>query len=81
MLQVEWEHQTCDQGVITLSSDTETSGELTIPFMDQILEVTQDGLVLWEKGSAYEGGVYPSPNGLVIPLTGGDHSLLVHFDC
>ena len=80
-LRVEWERPTCDQGLIDISSAEQTSGKLTIPFMEQILEVTQDGLVLWQKGSTFEGGVYISQDGLVIPLPGGDRSLLVQFDC
>ncbi len=81
LLQVAWERQMCDQGLIDITSAEETSGVLTVPFLEQILEVTRDGWVIWENGFALEDGVHPSPGGLVIPLLGGHHSLSVHFDC
>ncbi|MGW8249568.1 MAG: alpha-L-rhamnosidase-related protein [Anaerolineales bacterium] len=81
LLIVEWERLTCNQGFIKISSPTKSGGVVSIPVREPILHVELDGSVVWGKSAPSHPDISQSLEGLDIPLTGGNHSVSIQFDC
>jgi len=80
-LHIEWERGTCQEAHITMNAEDNSSGEVLIPFLDPSMIITLDGQTIWEDETGITDIVAPSPNGIIITVNGGTHTINIHTDC
>ena len=78
---IEWERETCQEAHITINAEDNSSGEVLIPFLDPSMIITLDGQTNWEDETGITDIVAPSPNGIIITVNGGTHTINIHTDC
>jgi alpha-L-rhamnosidase len=81
ILWVDWERKTCSQGTLNISSDTNTSGDVFIPFHDPSLQITLDGQIIWQDNTTSTDFVTSSDSGITISIDGGSHEISILMDC
>jgi alpha-L-rhamnosidase len=80
-LHIEWERETCQEAHITINAEDNSSGEVLIPFLGPYMIITLDGQTIWEDETGITDIVVPSPNGVIITVNGGSHTINIHTDC
>ena len=80
-LHIEWERVACQEAHITINAENNSSGEVYIPFLDPSMIITLDGQTIWEDETGITDIVAPSPNGIIITVNGGTHTINIHTDC
>jgi hypothetical protein len=66
---------------LTLSAPEKTSGVVTIPRPDPSLTLTLNGTVVWSENASLDADVVSAPEGVVLSLPGGEHTLQISRTC
>jgi alpha-L-rhamnosidase len=80
-MNISWMRSACQTGTITIQAGEDTRGELILPLANPILSVTQDGQKIWQDGKSATQQVQITPEGLLINLPGGEHTISIEFGC
>ena len=81
LLSVHWERPSCSDAYLELTVPSGTPGELVISSSPMSTTLTLNDQVIWIEGTALIEGPQLRKGDLLVPLSDGNHTVHIHWDC
>jgi len=83
ILEVRWDRSDCAQIELDLVAPPATAGEVLLPLNDDddALVITLNETTVWQDGMPLVDGIVANQEGILLPLSGGQHVLRVQRTC